>query len=407
MPNADEFDLLWFNANLATMHNGQYNLITNGAVGVRDGLIAWVGAADELDRQQLMESPHAADCEGQLVTPGLIDCHTHLIYGGSRAREFELRLKHTDYTEIAQAGGGIISTVRATRRASEDELYASALTRLNSLQAEGVTTVEIKSGYGLNLEDELKMLRVAALLESHNPVRVLRTFLGAHALPPEFSQHDDYIDFICDTVLPRVANDNLAHAVDAFCEGIAFSPQQVARVFDAAMDHSLPIKLHAEQLSDSKGAVMAARRNALSVDHLEYLQADDVAALADHGSVAVLLPGAFYFLRETKLPPIGALRSGGVPMAIATDSNPGSSPIESPLLIMNMACTLFRLTPEEALAGMTVYAAQALGLENETGSIETGKRADLVRWSLTDPVELIYRVGARPGCRIMFGGAVV
>lgn len=318
-----------------------------------------------------------------------------------------MRLNGASYEEIAHAGGGIVSTVTATRAASADELYAQAIPRLQGLMDEGVTTVEIKSGYGLNLEDEMKMLRVARRLGEDFPLTVITSFLGAHTSPAEYADNNDaYIDLVCDEILPAVAAGGLADAVDAFCEGIAFSPQQVARVFDAAKAHNLPIKLHAEQLSDLKGAVMAARRGALSVDHIEYLAAEDVPELAENGTAVVLLPGAFYCLRETKLPPIAALREHGVPIAIASDSNPGSSPVGSLLLMLNMACTLFRLTPEEALAGITRNAAQALGQNNSIGTLEIGKQADMVLWDAVDPAELSYRIGGNPCRRVMYRGGM-
>ena len=340
---------LWHNARLATMVAGQtaYGLRDKAAIAVENGTIRWIGDYKNTPEQFRSEQTHRLDCLGQLVTPGLIDCHTHLIYGGNRAAEFEQRLNGASYAEIAKAGGGIISTVSATRIASADELLASATKRLAQFMHEGVTTVEIKSGYGLNLNDEIKMLQVARMLDKNLPVDVLTTFLGAHATPPEFQNDSDaYIDFICTEVLPKVAAAGLADAVDGFCEHIAFTPAQIAKVFAVAQKLQLPIKLHAEQLSDLKGAVMASNLGALSVDHIEYLQESDVAALANNGTTAVLLPGAYYFLNETQLPPISALRQHDVAIAIASDSNPGSSPVASLLLMLNMACTLFKLTPE-------------------------------------------------------------
>ena len=382
-----------------------FGLIDNGAVAVANGKIAWVGKSEKLPAHLYHSCPEKVDCKGQLVTPGLIDCHTHLVYGGNRAREFEMRLNGASYEEIARAGGGIVSTVMATRSASEEELFDQALPRLQGLISEGITTIEIKSGYGLNVEDELKMLRVARRLGNTLSVEVVTSFLGAHALPPEFTgREDEYIDLVCEQALPAAIAENLADAVDAFCEGIAFSPQQVARVFDVAAEHGLPIKLHAEQLSDLKGAVMAASRNALSVDHLEYLSPEDVPVLAKHDTVAVLLPGAFYCLRETKLPPVDALRQHHVCMALASDSNPGSSPVGSLLLMLNMACTLFRMTPEEALAGVTRNAAKALGIEDQAGTLEYGKQASMVWWQAHHPSELSYRIGGNPCQRIMFKG---
>ena len=400
------WDAVWFNARIGTMTAADDNTtIESGAVGVRDGHIAWVGATDSLPAEALSTCREQRDCGGQLVTPGLVDCHTHLIYGGNRAQEFELRLKGASYEEIARAGGGINATVQATRRATDDELYEQALPRLECLMNDGVTTVEIKSGYGLNIESELKMLRVAQRLRQDLPVNIKATFLGAHAVPPEYAgRADDYIDLVCREMLPQVVAEGLADAVDAFCEGIGFTPAQVERVFIAAREHGLDIKCHAEQLSNLQGAVMAARCGALSVDHLEYLQDRDVQKIAQAGSTAVLLPGAFYFLRESKCPPISALRLHNVPMALATDSNPGSSPVLSLTLMLNMACTLFGLTPREALAGVTRNGARALGLEQQLGTLEVGKRADLVLWNVSDPAELSYVIGDRPCKAVMYKG---
>ncbi len=405
--NDQPWDCLWHNARIATMSPAgePFGLLPDAAIAVTEGKIGWIGNSSEIPAAAMRDCPQVFDCNGQLVTPGLIDCHTHLVYGGHRAKEFEMRLKGASYEEIARSGGGILSTVSATRNASEEKLYAQALPRLQGLINEGVTTVEIKSGYGLNLEDELKMLRVARKLGESLPLDVTTSFLGAHTTPAEFKGNDDaYIDLVCGEMLPAVVGENLADAVDAFCEGIAFSPDQVSRVFDAAQVNELPIKLHAEQLSDLKGAVMAARRGALSVDHIEYLAPQDVPVLAENNTVAVLLPGAFYCLRETRLPPIEALRRHGVPIAIASDSNPGSSPVGSLLLMLNMACTLFRLTPEESLAGVTIHAAQALGLAGRVGSLEPGKQADMVLWDAADPAELRYRIGGNPCRRVMRRG---
>jgi imidazolonepropionase len=400
-------DIIWFNARIATMESGgaPFGLIENGAVAVSDGRIDWVGATKDLPGELFDSCSDKVDCHGRLVTPGLIDCHTHLVYGGNRAREFEMRLNGASYEEIARAGGGIVSTVSATRAASEDELFDQALPRVEGLLSEGVTTLEIKSGYGLNVEDELKMLRVARRLDQHIPGNIVTSFLGAHALPPEYADRSDaYIDMVCKEMLPAAISEGLVDAVDAFCETIAFSVSQVERVFAVAAEHDLPVKLHAEQLSDLKGAVMAAKHKALSVDHLEYLDPEDVPVLAKNNTVAVLLPGAFYCLRETKLPPMKALGENNIPIALASDSNPGSSPVGSLLLMLNMACTLFRMTPEEALAGITRNGARALGLENRVGTLETGKNADMVLWNVTDPAELSYRIGGNPCKRIMIQG---
>jgi imidazolonepropionase len=390
-------DRLWTNASLATMVAGEkpFGTIENAALACKDGRIVWVGAIADLPVD--LNAKQTTDCEGRWITPGLIDCHTHLIYGGNRAREFEMRLAGATYTQIAEAGGGIVSTVKATRAASEAELVATALPRLDALLKEGVTTVEIKSGYGLDLETESRMLRAARSLGEARPVAVRTTFLGAHALPPEAKgDKDTYIDLVCKTMIPAIANAGLADAIDAFCEGIAFSIEQTARVFDAAKAHGLPVKLHADQLTNLGGAALAARYGALSADHLEYTDANGAKAMAAAGTVAVLLPGAYYFIRETTPPPIEAFREAGVHMAIATDSNPGSSPLTSPLLAMNMAATLFRMTVEECLAGVTREAARALGLGHEIGTLETGKSCDLAIWDIGHPAELVYRIGFNP-----------
>jgi imidazolonepropionase len=393
------WDDLWLNGRLATMAAGgraAYGAIEGGALAAQDGKLAWVGRADELPGPPASLARARHDLEGRWVTPGLIDCHTHLVYGGDRSREFELRLEGATYEELARAGGGIVSTVKATRQASEDQLVEGALPRLAALLAEGVTTVEIKSGYGLELAGELKQLRAARCLGERLPVTVKTTFLGAHALPPEFADRpDDYIDAVV-AMMPEVAGSGLADAVDAFCDSIGFTAEQTARVFTAAAAEGLPVKLHADQLTDLGGAALAARFGALSADHLEFTGEAGAAAMARSGTVAVLLPGAFYFLRETKLPPIPAFRSAGVPIALATDSNPGSSPMTSLLLVVNMACTLFRLTPEEALAGVTVHGARALGLAETHGTLEAGKAADLAIWDIERPAELAYRIGFNP-----------
>jgi imidazolonepropionase len=399
------WDSIWINGRLATMTEGvPYGAIEGAALAAEAGRIAWLGPAGELPGKPGDLAREVHDLAGRWVTPGLIDCHTHLVYGGDRAGEFELRLGGASYEEVARAGGGIVSTVEATRAASEQALFAAAARRLDAICAEGVTTLEIKSGYGLDLDNELKQLRVARALGAARPVTVKTTFLGAHALPPEFAGRDEaYVDAVV-AMMPRVAASGLADAVDAFCETIAFSPEQTARVFEAARRNGLPVKLHADQLSDLGGAALAARFEALSADHLEYTGEDGVAAMAAAGTVAVLLPGAFYVLRETKLPPVEALRAAGVPMAIATDSNPGSAPVTSLLLMLNMACTLFRLTPEEALAGVTRHAARALGLNDSHGTLEVGKAADLAIWDIERPAELAYRLGFNPLYRVVKDG---
>jgi imidazolonepropionase len=368
-------------------------IVEPGVIAARDGLIVYAGA--EVDAPAFAADT-VVDCEGRWITPGLIDCHTHLIHGGDRAAEFEMRLEGASYEEIARAGGGIVSTMRATRAASEDELFASALPRLDALIAEGATTVEVKSGYGLDTETEIRMLRAARRLGVERPVSIATTFLGAHALPPEFADDaDGYIAMLSDILLPQVAALGLADAVDAFCEGIGFTPAQTERMFAAAARHGLPVKLHAEQLSNLHGAALAARHGALSADHLEFLDEAGVAAMAASGTVATLLPGAYYFVRETKLPPVAALRAAGVPIALATDCNPGTSPLTSLLLVMNMGATLFRLTVAECLAGVTRNAARALGLRDR-GTLEAGKRCDLAIWDVERPAELVYRMGFNP-----------
>ncbi len=376
---------------------GAAGTVEHGAVAARDGRIVYAGPAEGAP-----DAAEIVDCEGRWITPGLIDCHTHLVYAGNRAHEFELRLQGANYEEIARAGGGIVSTMKATRAASEAELIAASAPRLDALIAEGVTTVEIKSGYGLTLDDELKMLRAARALGVQRDVRVRTSFLGAHAVPPEYREDQDgYVDLICDTMIPAL--DGLADAVDAYCEGIGFSPAQTGRIFAAARAHGLPVKLHAEQLSNMGGAAIAARHAALSADHLEYLDEAGVAAMAAAGTVAVLLPGAFYFMRETRVPPIRMLRDAGVPIALATDCNPGTSPLTSPLLAMNMGATLFRLTVEECLAGVTRNAARALGLD-DVGALEIGKACDLAIWDIERPAELVYRIGFNPLHARVMGG---
>ncbi|AOZ07418.1 imidazolonepropionase [Cupriavidus malaysiensis] len=379
--------------------------IRDGALVVQDGRIAWLGTAAALPRAFAGLTRHDA---GQAwITPGLVDCHTHLVYGGQRADEFAMRLAGADYAEIARAGGGIVSTVRATREATEDELFAQSAARLQPLLAEGVTALEIKSGYGLSLEAERKQLRVARRLGEACGVSVHTTFLGAHALPPEYAgRADDYIALVCDTMLPALAAEGLVDAVDAFCESIGFSPAQTERVFAAAARHGLPVKLHAEQLSNLGGAALAARHRALSADHLEHLDEAGVAAMAEAGTVAVLLPGAYYFLRDTHLPPIDALRRHGVPIAVSTDHNPGTSPVTSLLLMMNMACTLFRMTVPEALAGVTVHAARALGAADRHGLLAPGRVADFALWRIGTPAELAYWFGRNPLAAVVRQGRV-
>ncbi len=390
LPNNTAFDTLIINANIATMaETNSYGIINNGSVGIIDGIIAYIG---EINTKHIAKE--TINANGQWILPGLIDCHTHLIYGSNRANEFEMRLNGATYEDIAKAGGGIISSVTATRGASQQELFDSASKRLECLIKEGVTTIEIKSGYGLDLATELKMLRVAKRLGDEFPIRIIPTFLGAHALPPEYNDNSDgYIDLVCDEMIPVIATEKLATSVDVFCENIGFSYQQTERVFQAAKAHGLNIKLHAEQLSDQNGANLVAQYNGLSADHLEYLSQTSIEQMAKAGTVATLLPGAFYFLRETKLPPIQALRDAGVAIAIATDHNPGTSPCLSIVLMMNMACTLFKMTPLEALQGVTINAARALGLDKEIGSIEIGKKAELVLWDIEHPNQLSYQFG--------------
>ena len=400
---------LWINIHLATMTDGasSYGTIEQGALAISDGKIVWLGKEQDLpafDHHQLQ----VIDGQGQWMTPGFIDCHTHLVYGGNRANEFEMRLQGKSYQEISQAGGGIVSTVKATRAASEAQLLASALTRLTALHLEGVTTLEVKSGYGLNTTTEIKMLKVAGQLAASLPVTIKRTFLGAHALPIEFKDKpDDYIDLVCDEMMPKIAEQQLADTVDVFCEGIGFDIKQTERVFAAAKSNGLAIKVHAEQLSNLGGTELAAKYQALSSDHLEFLSVDGVKAMADADMTAVLLPGAFYFLRETQLPPIDALRKQGVAIAIATDVNPGSSPICSLQLMLNMACTLFKLTPTEAIAGVTCHGAKALGLSQTKGQLKVGFDADLACWDIKQPAELCYQFGLNPLSSLFKAGSKV
>ncbi|WP_158746282.1 imidazolonepropionase [Acidisphaera sp. L21] len=397
-------DTVWHNARLATLDPvlPKLGVIERGAIACTDGRIVFAGPEQDLPASDAARF----DCEGRWITPGLIDCHTHLVHAGDRAREFAQRLGGATYEEIARAGGGILSTVRAVRAASQAELVTQSLPRLDALLAEGVTTVEVKSGYGLDREAEWRMLAAARELGRQRPVGITTTYLGAHAVPPEFAgDADGYVDWICTEMLPALAAERLADAVDVFCETVAFSPAQTSRIFDTAQRLGLPVKLHADQLSDFGGAALAARYGALSADHLEYASDEGAAAMAVAGTVAVLLPGAFYTLRETHAPPISALRRHGTPIALATDCNPGSSPLTSPLLAMNMAATLFRLTVEECLAGFTRVAAQALGLQAEIGTLQPGKFCNLAIWDIGAPAELIWRIGFNPLYRRVWRGA--
>ena len=395
-------DTIWRGAHLATMSGAGLGEVEDGLVASLDGRILYAGlaaGAPELDACSVV------DCRGCWITPGLVDPHTHLVYAGDRAAEFERRLAGASYEEIAREGGGIVSTVNATRAASEGELVAASSPRLEALMAEGVTTVEIKSGYGLTLDDELKQLRAARALEVGRRLEVVTTLLAAHAVPPEFkAKPDRYVDLVCDEIIPAAAAAALADAVDAFCEGIGFDPAQVERIFEAAKAHGLQVKLHAEQLSNQNGAALAARFGALSADHLEHLDEDGVRAMAAAGTTAVLLPGAYYFMRETRPPPLAQLREAGVPLALATDCNPGTSPLTSPLLVLNMAATLFRMTVPECLLGLTREAARALGRLHEIGTLEAGKRCDLAIWEVNRLAELVYRIGANPLRLRVWGG---
>ncbi len=407
--SADNGISLWRNARLATLDPSRDGLgiIEGGAIAAKDGRIVFVGPESELPSNLIAEA-ETIDCDGRWITPGLIDCHTHLVFGGNRAMEFEMRLNGASYEEIAKAGGGIVSSVRDTRTRSEDELVAEALPRLDTLLAEGVSTVEIKSGYGLDIDTELKMLRVARRLETLRPVRVLTSYLAAHATPAEYKGRN--ADYIADVVLPgmeRAHHEKLVDAVDGFCEGIAFSVEEMRVVFDKAKTLGLPIKLHAEQLSNLHGAELAASYGALSADHLEHLDEAGAKALATSGTVAVLLPGAFYALRETKLPPMQALRDAGAEIALATDCNPGTSPLTSLLLTMNMGATLFRMTVDECLTATTRNAAKALGVLAETGTLEVGKSADLAIWNIERPAELVYRIGFNPLHARIFKGRTI
>ena len=398
MSNSQSWQTLYTNVNLATMSDGasSYGEITQGALAISDGKIAWLGKASDLPHYDSAEV-EVIDGNGQWLSPGLIDCHTHLVYGGNRANEFEMRLQGKSYQEIANAGGGIVSTVTATRKATEQELLEKALPRLQALHSQGVTSLEVKSGYGLDTQSEIKMLKVAQQLEQALPVTIKKTFLGAHALPTEYKDDaDGYLDVVCQEMLPKVVEQNLADAVDVFCEGIGFSLEQTKRVFDAAKAHGLPIKVHAEQLSNLGASELAAQYDALSSDHIEFLDEAGIKAMKTSGMTAVLLPGAFYFLRETQLPPIELLRKYDVPMAVATDANPGTSPIHNIHLMLNMACTLFKLTPSEALAGITCHAAKALGLSDTKGKLAVGYDADIALWNIAQPAELCYQFGVNP-----------
>lgn len=391
----NEWDLLITDANIATMDNSidqAYGTIENAALAIKDGYIAWLGKQTDLPTFDVFATP-TISAKGQWLTPGLIDCHTHLVFAGSRAEEFEQRLQGVSYEQIAAQGGGIASTVRATREADHETLFVLAKDRLNALYSEGVSTVEIKSGYGLDCENEIKILEVARLLGENHPVDVKTTFLGAHALPLEYQgRSDEYIELVCTDMLEQVVSADLADAVDAFCENVGFSNEQTRRVFNAAKKHNLPVKCHAEQLSNQQGAQLVAEFKGLSADHIEHLDEAGVKAMADAGTVAVLLPGAFYFLRETKQPPISLLKQYNVPIAISTDFNPGTSPLCSLQLMMNMGCTLFRLTPAETLAAVTRHAAMALGLADR-GMLKVGMRADIAHWQISHPAQLSYQLG--------------
>ena len=398
----------WHNCHIATMQNGRYSIIENAALITEAQQIQWIGTAADAMTQLDLSTAETIDLDGAWLTPGLIDCHTHSVFAGNRSIEFEQRLQGLSYAEIAAQGGGIMSTVRATRQASESELLLSARQRIEQLRLEGVTTIEIKSGYGLDYLSERKMLRVIRQLAVELPLTVKSTCLAAHALPPEFvGRSDEYIDYICTEMLPKLHAEQLVDAVDAFCEHLAFQPEQVERLFQAAHALGLPVKLHAEQLSALGGSSLAARYRALSADHLEYMTEADVQAMAQSGTVAVLLPGAFYLLREKQYPPLESLKRHGVAIAISTDLNPGTSPVLSLRLVMNMGCTLFELTPEQALAGVTLHAAKALGIETQYGSLEVGKKADFVAWKIQHPAEISYWLGGDISKRIIRHGQEV
>jgi imidazolonepropionase len=399
---------IWEHARILTMRTaGSYGCIEDGTLVTEGSVIAWIGSSDTLPAAMREGVERTHDCGKRCITPGLIDAHTHLVYAGNRAHEFELRSAGASYADIARGGGGILSTLRATRAASEKSLYRDARHRLENLLNEGVTGVEIKSGYGLDIATELRQLRVARELGRRNPVTVRTTYLGLHTPPPEFPNADAYVDFVIADVLPEVAAEGLADAVDAFCENIAFSPAQIERFFTAAAKRGMRVKLHADQLASGGGAALAARFHALSADHLEYAQRADLEKIAAAGTVAVLLPGAYYCLREKNPPPVAVLRELGIPIALATDCNPGTSPITSLLLMLNMGCTLFGLTPEEVLAGVTRNAARALGIETTSGTLEPGKRADFAVWDIEDPRELAYAIGANPCAQVVQNGILV
>ena len=404
-----EADLVITDVNLATMDSSvdePYGAIEQGALIIKDDKIAWLGKLSDLPEFDALATP-VINAKGQWLTPGLIDCHTHILFAGNRAGEFEQRLNGVSYQDIAQQGGGIASTVRATREADEETLFVAGKNRLNSLMSEGVTTVESKSGYGLDLDTEIKLLEVNKVLNDNHPIDIQSTFLGAHALPPEFTHDSDaYIDLVCDVMLPKVAEHNLADAVDVFCENVGFSYAQTKRVFERACQLGLPVKCHAEQLSNQHGTELVAEFKGLSADHIEYLDESGVKAMADVGTVAVLLPGAFYFLRETQMPPIELLRQYNVPMAIASDFNPGTAPLCSLRLMLNMGCTLFRLTPEETLRGVTVNAAKALGLADR-GLLKVGMRADLAMWDIATPAQLSYQFGVIELSNLWISGKLI
>jgi len=407
MPEAP-WDRLWIGANLATM-DGEVGIghIPDGALAIRGAEIAWIGSRQALAAMQ-WSAKEVSDAQGCWITPGLIDCHTHLVYAGDRSNEFSARMAGSTYENIARAGGGILSTVRATRAASEDALYEQSIGRARALLGDGVTTLEIKSGYGLDLESELKMLRVARRIGAELEIAVVTTFLGAHTVAPEFAgRPSEYVEYVCEQVLPRAVRERLADAVDVFCESIAFTPEQTRRIFAAARQLGLPLRLHADQLGDSNGGALAAEYGALSADHLEHVSQASLASMAERGVVAGLLPGAYYFLRETRRPPIAALRSLGIPMAVSTDCNPGTSPLASLLLAMNMACVLFGLTPEEALRGVTRNAARALGLHADRGLLRTGARADLALWRIRHPEQLCTDVAMHRPQEVVAAGKTV